>query len=368
MERPIEAKEKSALTVISTSAQSATHLRLPEALAGSFLRNARSIGKPLGQLFAFSILLSLMVSNPVLAKSKYSLESPLSVEQQKSLAKGVSYLKKQKPDKATPIFAAVIAQCNDLPKCLSVAEYCEQWGFQLVDVRRALLKKALGLCRTRDDYILCALKGRQYEAYEVTRQAIQQMISDSNSPEELTDLAKKAHEVALNDVTHLALEKAYASVKTVPEALEFARQASVLGMEDMVRKCLKELIDDEPKARQLCLLLRKIDVYGFKDLNRECLKKALTQCMTVQDFAEVWEEARRQRQKDIFEVAAYRGKKLKLLQQIRGDREAHSQKVDEWKQDRSRKLEENQQRVDEELSRQPSDREGGQSSGPQSGF
>src|SRR5262249_52895740 len=82
----------------------------------------------------------------------------------------------------------------------------------------------------------------------------------------------------------------------------------------------------------LCLLLRKIEVYNLKDLNRYLLKKALDQASTNQEFSDIWEASRRHNQKDIFDVAAYRGKKLLLLQRIQKDRAAYKEKVEDWKQ------------------------------------
>lgn len=258
--------------------------------------------------------------------------SPLTKNQQSQLSKAANYAKKGRGDKASPIFNEILAACTDLPKCIAVAAYTEKYGHSTVDARRAVMQRALELCRTYDDYILVAMKSRQYECFDVTRSAIQQLVSVANTPEQLSDLARKAHEVSLTDVAHLAMEKKYTVVKTVPDALDYANECHLLGFTDLERKCIKDLIDDEGNCQQLCMILKKIEPLKLKDLNRYLLKKALDQAGNTEDFSALWEAARRHNQKDIFDIAAFRGKKMMLMQRIQGDRQAHQQKVEEWKQ------------------------------------
>src|SRR5690606_24870393 len=80
-------------------------------------------------MVSLALLILSVVPASVDAKSKYSVESPLTVDQQKALRRGVGYAKKGKKDKAAPIFNAVISEATDLPKCLAIAEYTEQYGF-----------------------------------------------------------------------------------------------------------------------------------------------------------------------------------------------------------------------------------------------
>jgi hypothetical protein len=266
------------------------------------------------------------------AYAKVDPNSPLTTEQQRSLKKAAAFAKKGRGDKASPIFNDILATCTDLPKCIAVAGYTEQYGHSTVDARRAIMARALELCRTYDDYILVAMKSRQYECFDVTRTAIQQLVSVANTKEQLTDLARKAMEVSMTDVAHLAMEKEYTIVKTVPDALEYANEVSLMGFTDLQRKVVKELIDDESNCAQLCMILRKIEPFKLKDLNRYLLKKALDQAASVDDFSTIWEAARRHNQKDIFDVAAFRGKKMQLMQRIKGDRANHAQRIEEWKQ------------------------------------
>jgi len=262
---------------------------------------------------------------------KVDPNSPLTKDQQRALKKAAGYAKKGQGAKASPIFNDILTTCTDLPKCIAVAAYTEQYGHSTVDARRAIMQRALELCRTFDDYILVAMKARQYDCFDVTRSAIQQLIGICDTKEKLTDLARKAHEVSLTDVAHLAMEKEYSIIRTVPDALEYANECHLLGFTDLQRKVLKELIDDENNCHQLCTILRKIEPMKVKDLNRYLLKKALDQASSVDDFSEIWEAARRNNQKDIFDVAAFRGKKMQLMKRIQSDRAAHAQKVEDWK-------------------------------------
>lgn len=296
--------------------------------AGS--RNAWRAGRS-----AVAVMMIALVG--VLAQPAYADKpdpnSPLTKEQQRALKRAAAFAKKGRGDKASPIFNDILATCTDLPKCIAVAGYTEQYGHSTVDARRAIMNRALEMCRTHDDFILVAMKSRQYECFDVTRQAIQSLISVSETAEQLTDLARKAIEVSLTDVAHLAMEKAYSVIRTVPEAVDYANQCGLMGFVDLQRKAVKEMIDDEPSCHQLCILLRKIESFKLKDMNRYLLKKALDQAGSVQDFSDIWEAARRHNQKDIFDVAAFRGKKMQLMKRIQSDRTSHQQRVEEWKQD-----------------------------------
>lgn len=307
---------------------------------------------------AVSLMVACMGVIALPAFAKVDPNSPLTTEQQRQLKKAAGYAKKGRGDKASPIFNDILATCTDLPKCMAVATYTEQYGHSTTDARQAIMKKAVEMCRTHDDYILVAMKSRQYECYEVTRIAIQHLISVSETIDQLTDLARKAMEVSLTDVAHLAMEKEYALVKTVPEALEYATQTGLMGFTDLQRKCVKELIDDENTTKQLCVILRRIEPFKMKDMNRYLLKKALDQAGSTDDFSDIWEAARRLGQKDIFDLAAFRGKKMMLMKRIQADRAAHSTRVEEWKQGQDS----NQQQIQNQMQIQGGD------SGPPSGF
>lgn len=259
------------------------------------------------------------------------LNSPLSASAQSSLDRAAKYLKRKKPAKAKPYIASALATANDLPKCFAIASFTEPFGYPMMQARRDCITKALSLCSNSNDYMQVALKARRYQFFEITREAIHRLLAGARTRDQLYDLARKCQEVALNDVAHMAMQKAYKGVGSVDDALVYAKEVKYLGMDDLLRRVMKDLIDDENDAHQLCLLFGDLEPMGMKDLNRYLLKKALDVAKTVDQFKEIYECARRCHETDIFKLAAYRGKKLILLNQIKKDREAYQSQVQEWR-------------------------------------
>lgn len=306
------------------------------------LRNLKLL-KDEYKLAYFSLILALIcqltVLQPVQAK-RYNPDSPLTVDQQKRLKKAARYAKKGKGTKAAPVFEEVLATCNDIPKCLALAEYTQGYGHPLQEIKRRVLERAFSLCRTDSDYIHVAIKARQYESFDVTRKAIQQLISNAKTPAQILDLARKSQEVSMNDVAHLAMEKYYSMCRTVPEALEYARQVHIFGMDDLLRQVVKDLIDDENNPDKLVALLRSIEPFKLKPLNRYLLTKALDESSRVESYYAIWKAARRHGYQDIMDVCAYRAKKKKLINKIKQVRAKRAQqtpvqnfqgKVEQWR-------------------------------------
>lgn len=303
--------------------------------------------QPLTRLLSlvFLVVILNMVLSTTFARQPWP-NSPLAVESQTQLEKAHRYMKSGRFDRAHPLVLAALDSANDVPKCLAIASFTEGFATPMMEVRRQCMGKALSLCSTRQDFIEVALKSRQYQFFEITRQAINSLIQNATTTSDLYDLARKSQEVALNDVAHLAAERAYTGVKTVPEALKFVKEVKALGMDDLVRKVLKDLIDDEDNAHYLCLLLSKIEPMGMTDLNRYLLKKALDKASAVEEFTEISEGARRNRETEVFKVAEYRGKKLKVIEQIKHDREEYQRQLQGW-----------QEGVQQDLARQQAEAE-----------
>ena len=262
---------------------------------------------------------------PAIAGKKLIVDSPLDEKTQSALRRAC------KPGNGVKGNAAVVEalqSATDIPKCLAIASFTEVAGASMIDSRRQCLVKALGMCQSRQDFIQVALKSRQYQCYEVTRDAVNALIGSGTSIDDLYDLARKSQEVALNDVAHLAMEKAYTLCKTIPEAVTFAREAKLLSMDDLNRKACKDMIDDEPNAHELIVLLAYIEPFKLKDLDRYCMKKALDRAVAEQDFLDIYNASQRRGESDIFQIALYRGKKARLMQQIKSERESAQQQMD----------------------------------------
>ncbi|MBS2000286.1 MAG: hypothetical protein JST44_02205 [Cyanobacteria bacterium SZAS LIN-5] len=262
---------------------------------------------------------------PGWAAKKDIVDSPLDEQTQSSLRRAC---KSGNAQKALPVVMQALQGANDIPKCLAIAAYTESAGASMLDARRQCMVKALSLCQSRQDFIQVALKSRQYQCYEVTRDAVHSLIGSATSIDDLYDLARKTQEVALNDVAHLSMEKAFTLVKTVPECLAFAREAKLLSMDDLNRKACKDLIDDEPNAHELMVILHYIEPFKLKDLDRYCMKKALDRAVSEQDFLDIYNASQRRGEGDIFQVALYRGRKARLMQQIKNEQETAQQALD----------------------------------------
>lgn len=310
----------------------------------------------------FTVLLIpaiLFLCSPVLAKQQPS-DSPLTVEMQRSLKKAMSKARSMRGKNTLPLFTTIIEQADNVPKCIAIAAFTESSAYPLMEVRKQCLAKALTLCDSNNDLIEIALKSRQYEYFEITRQAINSLIESADTIAECYDLASQAQEVALNDVAHMAMLKAYPFVKTVPEALEFAKKAKLLGMDDLVRRTIKDLIDDENNAHELMVLLRNIDQLDVPDLQRYLFRKALDKANTVEQFHEIWDEARRYNQKDVYDLAAFRGRKLMLIQQIKNDQTEYRRQLQSWKTGLQKELaRQDEQKIDNSSPVRQSPRQGG---------
>jgi len=244
---------------------------------------------------------------------KQAVNSPLPVEQQVQLEKANRLAKSGKAAKATEKYEAALSTATNVEQCLAVAKATEKFGYPLMDVRRACLKKAITLGKSREDFFQIALAAREYQYYETTKAAIDFLIANAKTNEELFELAQKSEEIGLNDVAHLAMEKAYDQTRSVGDVLIFAKRAKLINLDDLMRKAVKELIDDEPSSQGLCDLLPELEPLNVSDLERYLLKKAVFAVKTVPDCKAVFEAAKRYGQPDIVNLAAYRGRKMLML-------------------------------------------------------
>lgn len=275
--------------------------------------------------FSIAALFLALNTVPAIAGKKPIVDSPLDEKTQSTLRR---VCKVGNGSKGNAAVIDALQSATDIPKCLAIASFTETAGASMLDSRRQCLVKALGMCQSRQDYIQVALKSRQYQCYEVTRDAVNALIGSGTSIDDLYDLARKTQEVALNDVAHLAMEKAFTLCKTIPEAVAFAREAKLLSMDDLNRKAVKDMIDDEPNAHELIVLLHYIEPFKLRDMDRYCMKKALDRAVAEQDFLDIYNASQRRGEGDIFQIALYRGKKARLMQQIKTERDSAQQQMD----------------------------------------
>ncbi len=256
------------------------------------------------------------------AYAKKVSNSPLTIEQQSQVKKANSAAKSGKAEKAATLYTEAISQATTVEQCLAIAQEADRYGQLLVPTRRACLERAISLATKDVDLFAIALRARQYQFFEITKRVIDTIIAKANTNEELFALAHKCQEVALGDVSHLAMEKALAQTKTVPDALTFAKQAKLMNMDDLLRKTVKDLIEDQTSVHDLCSLLTDIEPLQLDDLDRYLLKKAVYSVKTPRDCKEVFDMAKRYNQQDIVDLAAFRGRKMLLIEKYNGEQAA----------------------------------------------
>jgi hypothetical protein len=270
-------------------------------------------------------------------------------QQQSCISRGNSYAKSRQEAKATQAYEAAFATATDVNQCLAIVEGTEKYGSVLNDARRAGLNKALSLATNEQDLLNIAVKSRQNQLYEITKKAVDGVVAKGSTTNDLYELARKAQATALNDVAHMALQRAYSQAKTVDEALAFAKQAKLLGVEDLSQKAIKDIIDDATTTHELCGFLTQIEALGYPDLMRRDLRKALDFATNVDDCKEVFEVARHYDQSDLSNLAAYRGKRMLLMQQVQDNKSAYKDQLEQW---RAGKMAEQEQQAAQDMANQ----------------
>jgi hypothetical protein len=263
-------------------------------------------------------LIHSSMGNSAQAK-KAPVNSPLTLEQQATVKKANSAAKSGKSEKAAALYTDALSKADTVEQCLAICDATDRYGQLLVATRRSCLERAIAVAHKDTDLFAIALRARQYQFYEITKKVIDTIIAKADSNEELFALAHKCQDIALGDVAHLAMEKALAQTKTVPDALAFAKQARLMNMEDLLRKTVKDLIDDQSNTHDLCSLLTDIEPLQLSDLDRYLLKKAVYLVKTPTDCKEVFEMAKRYSQQDIVELAAFRGRKMLLIEKYNNE-------------------------------------------------
>ncbi len=252
--------------------------------------------------------------------------SPLYIDEitKKQLRKAKSLISNHNSQRANELLNDVLNNANSVDKCLTIVKYTKDFGYPFIDIRRQCLEKALKLAQSESDILQVTKIARSFDFYEVTKEAISNLLAKENTPQSLYDLCVKCQEFALNDIAQLGMKKAFNLIDTVQAGIEYANKAKAFGMDDLCHKMLKALVDDDNSTRSLCVLLTSVQSFEMPDINRYLLKKALDESSTVQDYAMVWDASRKLGQADLQDLAAYRGKKLQLMMKIKQDQNGNN--------------------------------------------
>ncbi|CAN5266091.1 hypothetical protein BH11CYA1_BH11CYA1_02490 [soil metagenome] len=249
-------------------------------------------------------------------------DSTLPIDGQKQLQKAVSAMRAKNWVKAGDAIDAATSSASDTKGCLFIMHALDAYGGQGNKIKRSAVEKALSLAKTSDELLEVAKCARQCEMYDLSKKTLDELVSASGSYEDLMTIAHHAHEAAMADLCHLALHKAYSLVSNEPDALDFMRQASNLGIDDLARKAAKDLIEDQTTSAECTALTSKFEHLKMPDQIRAALKRALEKATTVADYLAIFNAAKHFEEADIVNLAQYRGRKLTLMNKIKGEKES----------------------------------------------
>ncbi len=267
---------------------------------------------------------AILVTNTIFIVPAYSTRSTsvLTKPQLSQAKKGNSYARSNKADKAQVAYQSAIDQATSVEQCLALVKSTEHFGSIMVPVRRNCLNKALHIAKTQEEFFQIIACARECQLYEITKEAIDALIAQASSKEDLTALAHKAQSMAMNDIAHMALDKLYVQEESCDDKITFAKLAKLMAMEDLMRKAIKDAMDQENGVHTLCHLISAIDPLEQQDLQRKILRKAVFQVTNAADCKEVFDMAKRLGQQDIVDLAAYKGRKYILMDQAKSEQEA----------------------------------------------
>ena len=266
------------------------------------------------------------------ASASANTDVDLPPEGQQQLVKALTFLQNGKWQQAAEASELAVAGAPDAGACLAALAKMNVFGAQANKARRACLAKALNLATTHEDLEEVAFKARQAGCFDVSKEALDNLIGSTTSVAKLTELALKAHQAGLPDVAHIAMEKAYKLINNQPDALDYAKQTFNLGQEDLTRQAFKDMIDDETSVTDMMTLLPALDQYKLPDMQRYLLKISLDKAKDTDEMLAVYNNAQKYNQPDIVKVAQWRGRKMVLQKKVKTEEDtktdAASQKSD----------------------------------------
>jgi hypothetical protein len=272
------------------------------------------------RLVALTVVIAAPSANLALAASTGPYpDSSLPVEGQKQLQKAVSAMKSKKWPKAHEAVNAAAASATDIGGCLFILSSLDKFGGQANHAKKAAVVKGMELAKTTDDYMKIAMRARQCEMYDVSKETLDRLVAASSSFEDLMAIGHSAHESSMADLAHLAMKKAYTLVNNEPDALEFIRQSNSIGQDVLCRKAIKDLVEDQTAASEIVNLANKFESLNMPDMIRATLKRALEKATTVSDYLAIFNAAKHFEETDIVRLAQYRGRKLTLMNKLKGE-------------------------------------------------
>jgi hypothetical protein len=205
------------------------------------------------------------------AKAKSTVNANgLTKAEQKQIDRAAGYMRAKNWHRATEAVNAFAAAAESPSTCMYAMTALSRFGGPANQAKRACVEKAISLSTSSDDLMEVAVKARQSEMFDLSKEAFDRLIGTSENLQDLTLIARESHRMAMADVAHLAMEKAYTRVDNIPDALQFARDSYAMGLEDLTRKCLKDLIEDQPTVSGLLEIAGKVERDGALCSHKGC--------------------------------------------------------------------------------------------------
>lgn len=252
------------------------------------------------------------------AKAKSTVNANgLTKAEQKQIDRAAGYMRSKNWHRATEAVNAFAASAESPSTCMYAMTALSRFGGPANQAKRACVEKAISLSTSSDDLMEVAVKARQSEMFDLSKEAFDRLIGTSENLQDLTLVARESHRMAMADVAHLAMEKAYTRVDNIPDALQFARDSYAMGLEDLTRKCLKDLIEDQPTVSGLLEIAGNIEAMHMNEMVRFALTRAVDKAKTIDQMLSVYNAAKHYGEEDIVKLAQFRGRKMVLQKKIK---------------------------------------------------
>lgn len=288
----------------------------PSASAASGTNGAADSKQPQGDGKAAPKAAKTELKGEAKAKSTVNANG-LTKAEQKQIDRAAGYMRSKNWHRATEAVNAFAASAESPSTCMYAMNALSRFGGPANQAKRACVEKAISLSTSSDDLMEVAVKARQSEMFDLSKEAFDRLIGTSENLQDLTLIARESHRMAMADVAHLAMEKAYTRVDNIPDALQFARDSYAMGLEDLSRKCLKDLIEDQPTVSGLLEIAGKVEAMHMNEMVRFALTRAVDKAKTIDQMLSVYNAAKHYGEEDIVKLAQFRGRKMVLQKKIK---------------------------------------------------
>lgn len=275
-----------------------------------------------------AVVKDVKIDGKIESKVKNELNANgLTKSEQKQIDRAASYMRAKNWPRAEEAVSSFASSAGSLSSCMYAMEALSHFGGAANKSKRACFEKAISLAQNNDELMDVALKARQCELFDLSREAFDKLVGSCDNLQDLTLIAREAQKMSMGDLSHLAMQKAYTRVDNIPDALQYARDSYSFGLEDLTRKCLKDLLEDQESVHGLLEIAGKIEPLHMNEMIRFALVRALDKAKTVDQMLAVYNAAKHYGEEDVVKVAQYRGRKMLLQKKLKDEAASTPQAV-----------------------------------------